>query len=145
MRLDREALKKRYETLQGKYEGYVQLAGARIEHLFREPSVLPDWDALHQDGGFIYEMALYDPDQKESFLIRQIDEAWHWIEYHGIDWERCDKVDKGLYYSVFDDHNRKELRMVQLWEEREDPISTGFRSLELTAVVFAGFDKGEAR
>jgi CRISPR type III-associated protein (TIGR04423 family) len=145
MRLDREALKQRYQALRGTYEGYIQCSGARIEHLFREPSVLPDWDALHHDGGFIYEMALYDPDQKKSFLIRQIDETWHWIEYHDIDWERCDEADKGLYYSVFDDHSRRELRMVQLWEEREDPISVGFRSLELTAVVFAGFEKGEAR
>ena len=145
MRLDREELRQKYEALQGKYEGYIQLSGSRIEHIFREPSVLPDWDALHKDGGFIYEMALYDPEKKKSLLTRQIDDTWHWLEYEGIDWESFEEDDRRTHYSVFDAHNRKELRMVQLWEEREDPVSTGFMALELTAVVFAGFEKGGTR
>jgi len=145
MRLDREELREKYETLKGEYEGYIQLSGSRIEHIFREPSTLPGWEELHRGGGFVFEAVLYDPIGKKSLLIRQIDNTWQWLEYEGIDWDSFEEDDRKTYYSVFDDHNRKELRMVQLWEEREDPVSTGFRSLELTAVVFAGFDKGEIR
>jgi CRISPR type III-associated protein (TIGR04423 family) len=145
MRLDKKELRQRYEALEGEYEGYIQLSDRRIAHLFREPAALPAWDELHRDGGFIFEAALYDPSEKKSYLIRQINESWHWIEYENIDWDRFGEADKNVYYSVFDAHSRKELRMVQLWEEREDPVSAGFCSLELTAVVFAGFEKGEAR
>lgn len=142
MRIDRDELRRRYEALGGAYEGYIQMSGSRIEHLFKEPATLPAWESLHGGGEFIYEMVLYEPSAKRSVLVRQIDDAWYWTFYEGIDWEVCARSDRGLYYSVFDDHRRKELRMIQMWEKHDDPLNPGFSALELTATVFAGFDKG---
>jgi len=142
MRIDREELRSRYEALTGRYEGYVQMSGGRIKDVWKEASELPSWEDLHREGGFIFEAALYDPVQKRSILVRQQDEGWQWVEYGNIDWDRCDPADRGLYYSVFDKHTKRELRMIQLWQKREDPISPGYFVMEPVAVVFAGFEKG---
>jgi CRISPR type III-associated protein (TIGR04423 family) len=142
MRIDREELMSRYEALTGRYEGYVQMSGGRIEDVWKEASELPSWGELHRNGGFIFEAVLYDPSQKRSILVRQRNEGWQWIEYENIDWEKSDRSDCDLHYSVFDGHTKQELRMVQIWERLEDPVSPGYFVLEPVAVVFAGFEKG---
>lgn len=147
MKLNRDELRAKYGSLTGKYEGYVQMSAGRISTYFREATDLPVWEDLHRGaaGLFIFEAALYEPATKRSILIRQIDDGWTWSEAV-VDWEKTDATDKETYYSVFDDHSRKEIRMIQLWEKEPDPISDGFECLVPIGVYFAGFEKkgGEA-
>ena len=140
MKLDRTGLQERYEALSGQYQGYIQMSAGRITTLLREAAPLPSWRSLHTEPLlFIFEAALYDSETKHSILIRQIDNGWMWTEVE-VDWDNACEEDKTLFYSVFDDQNHKELRMVQIWEKRADPISEGFESLEPVGTFFAGFD-----
>jgi CRISPR type III-associated protein (TIGR04423 family) len=139
---NREELQSRYDALDGSYEGYIQMSGKRIEYLFRRADSLPKWGDLHKDEySFIFEAALYDPKEKCSVLVRQMNDGWIWNEYR-VDWDQAEQADRQLHYSVFEGHSSRDLRMLQLWEEREDPLCPGFTVQELDAVVFAGFEKG---
>jgi CRISPR type III-associated protein (TIGR04423 family) len=138
--LSRDELKNGYESLKDNYEGYIQLSNKRIEHIFKTPTNLPSWSDIENSGGFIFEMVLYSPKEKKSILIRQVNSSWSWIEKSGIDWESTKEEDRDIFYSVFN-KNRQELRMVQVWEKREDSISEDFSSLEFVGSFFAGFEK----
>ena len=138
--LSREDLRVKYQGLTKKYEGYIQLSGGRIEDIFKTPTLLPSWEELEKRGGFIFEMVLYSPDTKKSILVRQINGGWSWIEQDQIDWESTPKEDREIFYSVFDKHSKRELKMVQIWEKREDPISN-FEVMEFVGLFFAGFKR----
>ena len=146
MRLDRNELRAKFDSLVGKFEGYIQMSAGRIADPYREASPLPSWEELHSTPTlFIYEAALYDPSAKRSILIRQIDNGWEWVEAT-VDWESSVEEDRETYYSVFDEHRRREIRMVQTWKKVSDPVSGGFETLEPDGAYFAGFEPqgGEA-
>jgi len=137
-----DELKRFYNKLNGKYEGYIQLSDSRISHIFKTPTKLPDWDLLHNiPNVFIFEMVLFDPDRSFSIRVKQINDSWY-AEEREVEWD-ANSEDCKLYYSVFDNHKYQELKMVQVWEEIEDPISIEFKTQVPVSVMFAGFEKGE--
>jgi len=142
MKLNRDELKTFYNELNGRYEGYIQLSDSRISHIFKTPTKLPDWDLLHnRPNVFIFEIVLFDPDRSFSIRVRQINDFWY-VEKRDVKWD-ANSEDCNSYYSVFNDHKYQELKMVQIWEEIEDPISRGFKTQVPVSVMFAGFKKGE--
>lgn len=141
MLMTKYELKEKYQELSGKYEGYIQMSEGRIEYIFKEATKLPSWEELHdKKSKFIYEMVLYDVENKKSILVRQIDDGWVCVN-QDIDWDSANENDKDIYFSIFDDKTKREIRAVQVWEEKDDDLSKGFKSLVPVGVFFAGFEK----
>lgn len=133
----RDKLKLKYAQLKGKYEGYIQMSDARIEHVFVTPSVLPAWDTLHPENvNYILEMALYEPATKQSILIRQ----------HNDDWLILEKTLTGTearesYFTVTEESPK--MKIAQIWEEEENEFCLDMKVLEAKYLLFAGFEKSK--
>ena len=131
----RAKLKPVYEELTGQYEGYIQMSDRRIEHVFKEQSALPSWETLHdKEVNYILEMALYDPETKQSVLVRQ----------HNDDWLILDKTLSGneptqSYFTVTDETLK--MNIAQIWEAEENLFCPGLKTLEAKYMLFAGFKK----
>ena len=130
-----ETLKKFYmEELTGKYEGYIQMSDRRIEKVFTSPQSLPMWDTLHNGVNYILEMALFDPDDSRSILIRQ----------HNADWLVINVVLNAnepltSYYTVTSDTPK--MKIAQIWEEEENVFCFNMNVWEPKYLLFAGFEE----
>jgi CRISPR type III-associated protein (TIGR04423 family) len=142
----REALKKFYDNLNDKYEGYVQMSDSRIEpkHLFKTTQTLPKWDELHDDINYIVEMALFNPSTKQSILIRQQNSEWLVIErvLEEEEIKKCDsKYDSkcDLFFTLIEDTLK--MKIAQIWEEEKNEFCLDMEVLEPKYLLFAGFEK----
>ena len=128
-----------YNDLKGNYEGYIQMSDSRIEHIFQDASPLPEWHSLHNGVNYILELALYEPESKNSILIRQANENWVVLEKILTDQEIKDADN---FYTIKDNVKAK---IAQIWEEQEDEFCLGLKTLIPQTLLFAGFAKGGAR
>ncbi|NPA60378.1 MAG: TIGR04423 family type III CRISPR-associated protein [Epsilonproteobacteria bacterium] len=132
----REALKKFYDDLNDKYEGYVQMSDSRIEpkHLFKTTQTLPKWDELHNDINYIVEMALFNPSTKQSILIRQQNSEWLVIDKKLEGDEPTES-----FFTLTEDTPK--MKIAQIWEKEENEFCLGLDVLEPKYLLFAGFEK----
>ncbi len=132
---DREELKGFYERLDGKYEGYIQLSGDRLKHVYFDPTPLPEWDSLVAGGNFILEMALYAPDTRVSILVKQHNDRWHVTE-RTI--EESATFERYIIYP----NAHYTMRVAQVWEPRKSTFCLDMEVLEPALLLFAGFESG---
>jgi len=130
---NRDELEKFYKSLNGEYEGYIQISDRRIENIFESSSKLPQWDDLHQKNNFILELALFDKDTKRSILIREANGSWS-----VIDRVLNDNEPKDNFYTL---RKNLKMKMVQIWEEEDDEFCLGMKVSEFKYLLFAGFEK----
>ncbi len=129
-----EELKKFYNKLDDKYEGYIQMSDSRINNIFIQPNKLPKWKELHNDINYILEMALYEPKSKKSILIRQINDKWSVIEKY---LNENDLQNSDDFFTI--KYNIK-ARIVQIWQKEEDDFCLGLETLIPKTLFFAGFE-----
>ena len=134
MMKNKKELEEFYNKLDGEYEGYIQLSDRRIENVFEE-EVLSKWDELHNGINYILEMALFEPTTKRSILVRQ----------HNSDWLVLDEtIDKSMpierYFTV--KNKPKQMKVAQVWEEKENEFCINMNVREPKYLLFAGFERG---
>ncbi len=132
-----------YGALNAKYQGYIQMSDKRIEHVFVEAQKLPKLEKLYVDKddkatnvNYVLEMALYDPESKQSILIRQ----------HNADFLVIKKELKGdepmdSFYTVTP--NTPKMKIAQIWEPKPNEFCNGWEVLEPTLLMFAGFEESK--
>ena len=83
-------------------------------------------------------MALYDPLERNSILVRQRNDRWQVRE-------RVIKESdpKESFYTVVSENLHIKMRTAQIWEEEENEFCLGMKVLEPKELLFAGFEKDE--
>ena len=127
----KDELEKYYNTLEDEFEGYIQISDERIKHIFKTHTKLPKWEELHSGGNYILEMALYNPKNKQSILIRQQNDHWFIIEKELKGDEPTD--------SFFTLEDNLKMKIAQIWEEEKDEFCNNWNVLEPKYLLFAGF------
>lgn len=128
------------------YEGYIQLMGKKIdkEQLFLAGERTP---SLGKDD-LIYEAHFFSENSNKSVSIRQINDGWLVNETVlgdiNLDPEKNPDVQK--FYSKFkpefsDKFKDVKIKIVQIWEEKNDEFCKNLPVLKLQKTVFAGFLK----
>jgi CRISPR type III-associated protein (TIGR04423 family) len=135
----KDELKEWYENLTKKYEGYIQMSDSKIEskHLFKTAQTLPKWEDIHNEINYIVEMALYQPDTKNSILVRQQNNGWLVIEK-----ELSGKEEIDTYFTLTE--NTPKMKIAQIWEEEPNEFCLNLKVLEPKYLLFAGFEGGKS-
>ena len=130
----KDELKDFYNTLNKKYEGYIQMSDNKIEHIFKKASDLPSWDDLHSEINFILELVLFEPDTNRSILIRQANDKWTVLDKILSNNETID-----TFYTLKKDALK--MKIAQIWEAKCDEFCLDMEVLEPKYLLFAGFEK----
>jgi len=134
--MNKEELKRFYNSLNAKFEGYIQMSDRRIEdkYIFSTPSNLPKWEELHQ-GNFIVELVLFDKESNRSILVRQANDTWIVIDKKLNGNEDIEK-----FYTL---KENLKMKIAQIWETEKDEFCLDMEVLEPKYLLFAGFEKDE--
>lgn len=117
------------------FSGYIQFSNKKIAHedIFYNTSI-----DLKNEKGFICEAHFCD--DKNSICIRQINNLW----YMSVsDISNLEKEDIKIYKSIGIDGFKKNIKLAQIWEEKEDEMCENFKVKRLQKLVFAGFTDEE--
>ncbi len=62
MIISREKLQKYYSTLEGSFEGYIQMSDRKLDkdRVLQAKEKLPRWEEIHTVNNFIHEACLFD-------------------------------------------------------------------------------------
>jgi len=123
-----EELKTYYEALDNRFEGYIQMSDREAKTFTSKPS----WKDLHETNNFIFEAALFDGDR--SIMIRQHNEKFIVIDKKISEFK---ETNHELFFT-----KDKKVKMVQVWEAKEDINCENFPVLKPTLQLFAGFEGG---
>jgi CRISPR type III-associated protein (TIGR04423 family) len=129
MRYDSEKklIEKLNAYLNDGYEGYVQFSGCAIDKdCIFEPNSKKEIPI--DKAGFIFEAHLFR--DTNSIGVKHIDKEWY------IDETTIDSNEIKTYRGKL----KKNIKMSQIWEAKEDEFCEGFEVLKLKKVVFAGFE-----
>ena len=124
-----EELKTFYDGLDSAYEGYIQMSNRVLETFKTKPS----WESMHENKNFIFEGCMYDGDR--SIMIRQVNDKFVVIDQKISD---IKNKTQELFFAKSD--NR--VKIIQVWEEKEDVYCENFKVLKPTLQLFAGFEGG---
>lgn len=127
MKMNREEIITYINSLKG-YEGYVQFSDTPIEDIWTDRSDI----AIDPGKGFVYEAHFFNGE--ESVAIKQVNDSWL------ISKTDISDIDQGDIQSYF--AKSSNVKMAQIWEEKEDELCDGMKVMMLNKVVFAGFEKG---
>ena len=111
------------------YEGYVQFSDRPIKDIWTTPSDIN----IDPKDGFVYEAHFCNG--KESIAIHQLNGDFF---VSVTDISQIPKEDTQTYHAY-----EKNVKMAQVWEEKEDEFCEGMGVEKLQKVVFAGFIQGE--
>ena len=125
--ISKEELKTFYNSLESNFEGYVQMSNEPLETFYSKPS----WEDIHETNNFIFEAALFDGDR--SILIRQINDLFLVVD-------RCISEFPETSHDVFFAKENKKVKMVHVWEAKEDEYCENMKVLKPTLTLFAGFE-----
>jgi len=119
------------------FEGYVQLSHRPID---KDKDIFYDGKTpqVKNEEGFIYEA--HFANNKQSISIRQINDAW---VVSVVDIATVPEDDIKSYASDVEGLYR--IKMAQIWVEEADELCEGMHVKSLKKVVFAGFEKGDAK
>lgn len=136
MKKTREEVITYINALQG-YQGYVQFSHRPID---KTKDIFYDGKKveIQNEDGFIYE-AHFCNDIK-SISIKQLNDSWMVSE---TDITNIKEEDTQIYLT--DVENLPSVKMVQIWEEKEDEFCEDMKVKKLQKVVFKGFKKGELK
>jgi CRISPR type III-associated protein (TIGR04423 family) len=131
---NRDELKKFYNSLTDKYQGYVQMSDSRIKdnHIFKTSQRLPKWEDLHNKVNYILEMVLYELSSNRSILIRQQNSDWLVIDKKLDGNEPIDS-----FFTLT--QNTPKMKIAQIWEEEPNEFCLEMNVLEPKYLLFAGF------
>lgn len=117
------------------YKGYVQFAHRPID---KDKDLFYDGKKVKVDdeSGFIYEAHFCNG--TNSIQIRQINNEW---KISQTDISNVQHEDTQVYIS--DITGCSNIRMAQIWEEKEDKYCENMKVKKLSKVVFAEFEKGD--
>lgn len=126
-----------YINLLNGFSGYIQFSNKKIAHedIFYNTNI-----HVKNAKGFIYEAHFCD--DKNSICIKQINNLW----YMSVsDISNLEENDIQIYKSRDIDGFKKNVKLAQIWEEKEDEMCENFKVKKLQKLVFAGFtdEKGE--
>jgi len=118
------------------YQGYVQFSHRPID---KEKDIFYDSKKVlvQNEDGFIYEA--YFSNETQSITIKQINDSWF---ISTTDISKVDEKDIKEYITDIENFNYK-IKMMQIWEEKEDELCEGMKVKKLSKVVFLGFKKGD--
>lgn len=125
--------KKFYESIKS-VEGYIQLSGEPLK-IYELNSTLPSWYDLHKNNNFILEAHFFKEDEKKSISIRQVNNTYKLFDRVLSD----EELNNAIKYKA---KTNKEVKIIQLWEEKEDQNCEDLKVLKPTIQLFAGFEKG---
>ena len=115
--------KKFYESLDAKFEGYIQLSDSK---------------------DFIILLSLWDGDR--SINIRQINNGFAKLDVKISDFKK-DIYEithqTFLVNAKFKNTKINRIKMTQIWQENADDLCCGFAVLEPQFLLFSGFERGE--
>lgn len=136
----RDELESFYKGLTQSFEGYIQMSDGRIKEVLITPSHLPKWDDVHNEINYIVEMALFDPINNHSILVRQHNSEWLVLEKELNGTEPTDN-----FFTIVE--KTPKMKIAQIWEEQSNEFCLGMNVLEAQYLMFAGFEtkvqKGE--
>ncbi|MEA3228710.1 MAG: TIGR04423 family type III CRISPR-associated protein [Campylobacterota bacterium] len=119
------------------YQGYVQFSHRPIDKakdiFYNNKTVKVD-----DEDGFIYEAHFCN--NVESISIKQLNDFWM---ISTTDIQKIKTEDTQTYLT--DIESLQNIKMAQIWEEREDEFCEGMKVKKLQKVVFVGFEKGETK
>lgn len=114
------------------YQGYVQYSDSKI----RDCDIFYEFQniVLTPTNGFIYEAHFFNG--KDSLTIKQVNSLWI-----------VDKVENVnlTHTKTYSGINNLEIKMSQIWEEKEDSLCLGMLVKKLKKVVFTGFKKKKVK
>jgi len=130
MKTSKEEIFDYINTLKG-YEGYVQFSNSKIraEDIFKGYQDIK----LEPSEGFVYEAHFFNG--TDSIAIRQLNNYIYVDENKNI---ALDGTNINIYQS-----KAGNIKMVQIWEKKEDPLCEGMFVKKCTKVLFAGFSEGD--
>lgn len=121
------------------FSGYIQFSNKDIrkQDIFDGATI-----DIESEDGFIYEAHFCD--NKNSICIRQINSLWY-VSISDI--SQVKKEDTQIYKSRVIKSFEKNIKMAQVWEEKEDEMCENFKVKKLQRLVFIGFtdEKGDIR
>lgn len=135
--------KKFYESLDAKFEGYIQLSDSK-DFIILEDNFLPAWETLHNDKNFINTLSLWDGDR--SINIRQINNGFAKLDVKISDFKKdiYEITHQTFLVNVkFKNTKINRIKMTQIWQENADDLCCGFAVLEPQFLLFSGFERGE--
>lgn len=116
------------------FEGYCWYSNAKTPTIVNG-KITSD---IFSDLPFIMEGNLFSPDAQISIQIKHIDGQYRIakIDLKDLDMKKCQKVP---YHTKLENVDRYE--MIEAWEEVEDPLMAGIKTLRPAWSAFAGFVK----
>ena len=124
----REELKRFYDGLDSKFEGYMQMSNKPLATFKTKPS----WKSIHEKNNFIFEACLFDGDR--SIMIRQINDKFVVIDKNISEFKEKSE-------EVFFTKNNK-VKIIQVWEAKKDEYCEDMEVFKPTFQLFAGFEGG---
>lgn len=135
--LNKEQLKSFYESLQGDFEGYIQLSDSK-NFILLQNEKLPLWQTLHNAHNFIIEANFFNGDR--SITIRQINASFAVLDENISHLKDTKNIE--ITYKSFLTQNGKKAKIAQIWEEENDALCENFSVLKPKYLLFCGFTKG---
>jgi CRISPR type III-associated protein (TIGR04423 family) len=118
------------------YEGYVQFSHRAIE---KEKDIFLNKNPkVSDEEGFVYEAHFYK--DNNSISIKQINNSW---VVSKTDILNVDQADMQKFITDIAEFNY-EVKMAQIWEDKEDEYCEHMMVKRLKKVVFAGFEGGKS-
>ena len=134
-------LKSFYESLNGEFEGYIQMSDEKLDKIFSSKQTLPSWEDLHKNKNFIFEACFFDGDR--SLTIRQINNAFVVIDEKLSNYEN--KTEEIFIAKSLENNMKLKAKITQIWEEKEDKNCENLQVLKATLLLFSGFTKGDSK
>jgi len=114
------------------YQGYVQFSHRAIDKA--RDIFITDNPKIENENGFVFEAHFVN--NKESISIKQINDSWI---VSRSDISNIEDRDIQSFLTDIKGFNHK-VKMVQIWETKEDNLCENMKIMNLQKIVFAGFD-----
>jgi len=108
------------------YEGYVQFSNRPIEDIWTQKSDI----SVDAKGGFVYEA--HFSNGVESISIKQVNDTWFVSQ---TDISNINKEELDVVHAL-----TQNIKIAQIWEEKDDEFCEGMKVKKLQKVTFVGFE-----
>lgn len=128
-------VKEFYQSLQGSFQGYIQMSDSEKIHIFEAMQALPKWEDIHDGKNFILEACFFDG-KNRSIAIRQYNDGFQVVDIDLSSYEHKDS-------ETFLTKEHKTVKIIQIWEATKEPNCQNFEVLKPKFLVFGGFVANE--
>lgn len=127
------------KKIEGNFQGYIWWSDKSKPEVFLDKEFNEELD--ESKNPFIVEGQLFDKESLKSYSIKYVDGKYILNEYI-VKKEELKSEDIQLYLPNRMDEV-KELKFLQRWEEKEDPLCEGMSVLQPAEFIFVGFNRKE--